>query len=364
MTILKMILWIVMCLAAGALLYFIQLPLRRSKKKWAKWVRIVLWPIKAFLVALLAYSTMSIAVGIIWRHQYIFGAIYVALTADVFAELINLLIKSKKIQVIVVAVLTIAYLAYGTINEAVIRPVKLSYSSEKLQNSYKIAFVSDLHYGSSQYPSTIRKALEEIKAENPDYLILGGDLVDEHTTKQQMEDIFSMIGELDLTTYYIYGNHDQQERAELLGGKTFSKEELDQAITENGIAILCNDVVELEDDLTVIGIDDSSHPDTRAAVEALPESDPNSYTVFLDHSPYQTEDTEKLSPDLQLSGHTHAGQLFPLRLIYPLVVPATYGKYQIGDTQLYVSSGLTGWYYPFRTAAHCEYVIITLSPVE
>ncbi len=179
-----------------------------------------------------------------------------------------------------------------------------------------------------------------------------------------MEELFSMIGGMGLDTYYIYGNHDQQDCASLLGGHTYTKEELDHAITSNGITILYNDVVKLEEDLTVIGIDDASHKDTRLAVDMLPESDSDTYRIFLDHSPYQTEDTKKLGADLQLSGHTHAGQFFPLRLIYQFAVPAIDGDYQIGDTIVHVSAGFGGWYFPFRTEAQCEYSVITLSPTR
>ncbi len=316
------------------------------------------------LSALLAYVTISLSIGIVWRHPYVFGAAYVALTADVFSDVINLLVKNRKMHWLVTAVVTAAYLAYGTVNAEIIIPVEQSYSSEKLQNTYKIVFLSDIHYGSSQYSSIVRKALEDIKAREPDYLLLGGDLVDELTTKEKMQELFSMIGDLGLDTYYIYGNHDQQDHSGLLGGHTYTKEELDQAITENGITILCNDVVKLEEDLTVIGIDDASHPDTRLPVEELPESDPDTYRIFLDHSPYQTEDTKKLGADLQLSGYTHAGQFFPLRLIYQFAVPAIDGEYQVGDTRLYVSAGFGGWYYPFRTEVHCEYSVITLSAMK
>ena len=64
----------------------------------------------------------------------------------------------------------------------------------------------------------------------------------------------------------------------------------------------------------------------------------------------------------QLSGHSHAGQFFPLKYIYMFGEKYVYGDYQVGNTRLYVSSGITGWYYPFRTSAHCNYEVVHLAP--
>ena len=67
---------------------------------------------------------------------------------------------------------------------------------------------------------------------------------------------------------------------------------------------------------------------------------------------------------LQLSGHTHAGQFFPLQYVYRLGVDNIYGKYRRGDTDVYVTSGIAGWYFPFRTVARCNYEVITLEPQD
>nr|MCR4952255.1 metallophosphoesterase [Solobacterium sp.] len=66
--------------------------------------------------------------------------------------------------------------------------------------------------------------------------------------------------------------------------------------------------------------------------------------------------------DLQLSGHTHAGQIFPMRLLYNLAGLNVVYTYQIGPTALYVSPGIGNWYYPFRNETHCSWVMIDLIP--
>ncbi len=72
----------------------------------------------------------------------------------------------------------------------------------------------------------------------------------------------------------------------------------------------------------------------------------------------------ELGADLQLSGHTHAGQLFPLKTIYKPAVKYVYGKYTVSSSPynkyLYVSSGFSGWVLPFRNEEHCNYEVINL----
>ena len=65
--------------------------------------------------------------------------------------------------------------------------------------------------------------------------------------------------------------------------------------------------------------------------------------------------------DLDVSGHTHAGQIWPVGWLSELTGVLNYGEYQSGDCKVIVSSGFTGWGYPLRTEGHCEYVIIHLS---
>ena len=84
--------------------------------------------------------------------------------------------------------------------------------------------------------------------------------------------------------------------------------------------------------------------------------------LLVDHSPYQTEEIEQSHADLQLSGHSHAGQLFPLQMIYNLTGYDAYGEYHHGETVLYVTSGASGWCIPFRTEEGCHYEMITLAP--
>ena len=95
--------------------------------------------------------------------------------------------------------------------------------------------------------------------------------------------------------------------------------------------------------------------------EILNESDLSKYIVVLDHQPVEYEENAQEGVDLQLSGHTHGGQVFPYGMIYDLSDRLNYGEYEIKDMKQIVSSGLTGWGWPMRNEAKCEYVLININ---
>jgi predicted MPP superfamily phosphohydrolase len=193
-------------------------------------------------------------------------------------------------------------------------------------------------------------------------VILGGDITDERTSAEDMKRIYEMIGSLGLDVFFVYGNHDLQSHGHYLSGPTFTPEELEEAITGNGIKILRDEMVQWADDLVILGREDGEDREKRMKVDELPERPGDAYVICADHTPYIEDDILATGADLQLSGHTHAGQLFPLKYVYKLGVRNIYGEYKRGDTTLYVSPGISGWYFPFRTQAYCNYEVIKLSP--
>ncbi len=359
------LLWFAQVIGSYAILFIVQIPLRK-RPLWV--IRVVLFFVKAFLLMLLAYMTMSISVKFIWNSGYLFVGLYVAMAGDLLTDIITLplVIKRKSkgcllIQTIVCLVLTLAVMIYGTINMETVRPKYHTYESNKITESHRFVFLADLHYCAAQSEKVVVNAINRIVAEKPDFILLGGDITDEHTTKAEMEHIYHLLGSTGIPTYFIYGNHDRQPEGAFVGGPFYTTEELKKTIEDNGITILKDSWIQISDDLVVLGREDFSDK-SRVPVEELPAWPKTSYVVLVDHSPYQTEDIVATGAELQLSGHTHAGQLFPLQLVYNLTGHDAYGTYHHGDTELYVSAGITGWYFPFRTEAHCNYEVVDLVP--
>jgi hypothetical protein len=360
------VLFLIDTLIAFGLVYLIQIPFRKIKNRI---VLGLLFLVKTALTLYLAVQIIAFDSTLIWNNEYIFGALYLAMISDVLKDIVCFIIGlfrkekiSEKLRLIVATVITVLFTAYNIINMATITPAYHEIRSSKLDNEYTLIFFSDLHYGSSQSEETFLKALEQMKNTDADCLLLGGDITDENTTKEEMEFIYEQIGSFDIPVYFIYGNHDRQERGYKVGGQKFTEKELEETILKNGITILCEDYVRFADDLVILGREDPSHAENRKAVKDLPKLPSDCYVVSVYHNPNQNDEIKELKADLMLSGHTHAGQFFPVQTIYNLIGMNTCGDYYIGDTHLYVSPGIAGWYLPLRSESHCYYEVFTLTP--
>lgn len=362
----KFILLIIEVLIAFVLINLIQIPFRKIKNRVLK---ILLFFVKFALTLLLRLALVGIDFNLVWQNEFIFASLYLVLVPDLCTDIIIFIISfikkdiNKKLRMILALVLTCLFTTYNIVNMQTIKPKYHIVISSKLEHEYKIVFFADLHYGVVQTKDVVDNALEEIKELKPDMLILGGDITDEFTSKKDMEYIYEKIGSLNIPTYYVYGNHDLQESGiERLGYRQYSETDLKNTIEKNGITILCETYVEVNDDLILIGRDYPNKLHNRKATKDLLPLPEGKYIICIDHTPYKNEDILELKADLQLSGHTHAGQLFPLKLVYKILGLNVYGDYYIGETHLYVSSGIAGWGYPLRSEEHCYYEVFNLKP--
>ena len=117
----------------------------------------------------------------------------------------------------------------------------------------------------------------------------------------------------------------------------------------------------MDSDLVLLGREDLS-VDSRKDWSELVNLYPGVTLFVADHQPYDDAQLEGEVSALQLSGHTHAGQLWPLKGLYKLFHPQVYGEYDYPGTRLYVTPGMSGWDVPIRTETHCAWELITLHP--
>lgn len=251
-------------------------------------------------------------------------------------------------------------LIYGFFNMNRVVQTEYEVETEKQVGDYQIVLITDTHYGTIQDKSLLKNKISEISAQDPYLVILGGDIVEEGTSKADMEEVFQVLSGIESRygIYYVYGNHDRQPYTE---ERTYTEEELSQAITKNGITILEDSYVEIGDDLILAGRGDAAWGNSsgRASIEELLEgADREKYIVVADHQPVEAQKNGKAGVDLELSGHTHGGQIFPVGVISQLTGTLNYGEYEKEGCRVIVSSGFTGWGYPIRTEKHCEYAVI------
>ena len=352
-------------LAAQALITAAQLLLR--KKEIKPGVRVFLIIFKALTATALAALVMAGPVQLRAAQPFMM-ALYAALLMDAFADAVYSILcavrkKERKFAAgkALSLIFGVLFFVYGVVNMQIVKPNYHTYTSDKLSTSHTVVFIADMHVGSAQPFRVTEKTVNEIKALHPDATILGGDIVDDYTTKQEMIDCFRLFADFDTPVYYLYGNHDRQGHAEYAGGKKFTQEELEQAIGDSGIVILKDEFVSISPDLVLLGREDLTEAG-RLDVSSLKNPNPQAYLLVADHQPVAAKEHLALGMDLQLSGHTHAGQLFPLRALYSLIGGNVYGDYKIGSAVMNVSAGACGWRMPFRTEARCYYEVVTLEP--
>ena len=231
---------------------------------------------------------------------------------------------------------------------------------------YEIVFLSDLHFGTTMDQEQLSEYCDQIEEEEPDLVVLGGDIVDESASLQQVREAFGTLGRIDSTygVYYVYGNHDKGRYAK---NCDFTEQQLSQTIRESGIGILEDETVEINGELSLSGRQDRSDArrsdrKRKSAARLLKDIPDSSFHILADHQPRGMEKNEKAGYDLMLSGHTHAGQMWPVGLITTLFDKETvnYGRESFGAMELIVSSGIAGWGYPLRTGKHCEFVVVHL----
>ena len=327
--------------------------LSRKKQKW--WLSLILLIVKFFLASLSAFISLAVETSL----PHLFGLLYMALCGDLLLDLILVISGLMKKKITLTSsffcglILTISFMTYSIVNMMNVIPNHHTYKTDKINGDHTIVFISDLHYGNSQTNAAVSEMFSRIKKEDPELIILGGDITDDFTSKEQLDQIYEQLGSLGIPVIYVDGNHD-------IECVLYTKEQLDSAIESNGITVLRDEYIEL-DDMVILGRASYSS-EARLPVQKLPSMPTEKYVICVDHSPYEYDDISSDGADLQLSGHVHAGQLFPLRFIYSFGVHNIYGEYRVDDTDLCVSSGAAGWCYPFRTEAHSNFEVIHLVP--
>lgn len=314
------------------------------------------------IVAIISFPAMNTLelYGVVYYHLLVITVLFELLNIGLKRFSWYKFIFTSGILPIVVTVLFLGY-GYYNINHVVATNYELS--SDKI-NDLKIIEIADLHMSTSINIDELKRYCDEMSELNADIVVLAGDIFDENTPLEDMMEASKILSTIDndLGIYYVYGNHDNGR----YDGMTFGPEEIKENLEKNGITVLDDEVVCL-DDVNIIGRKDASFwgENPRLSSEELyqkiPEDKKSNYTILLDHQPLDLNENADVGVDLQLSGHTHGGQLFPMGIIQSLASDTLVsGSREIGDFTAITSSGIAGWRYPIKTGARSEYVVINI----
>lgn len=227
-------------------------------------------------------------------------------------------------------------------------------------NDKSLMVISDVHLGTIVSKTDLTKISNHASAINPDAIILLGDIFDENTTQDEVDYAMKVFYNLSskYPVYFVEGNHE----IGFQGGSPLKEFDLINRLKDSGVNVLLDEAVML-DDIYLIGHKDyviKKRESLEVITDDINEDKP---LVLLEHQPKNYKDNAKLGIDLQLSGHTHAGQIFPLNYFFELinVNDMNYGIKKDGNFHAIVSSGMGGWGYSIRTASHSEIVVVNLS---
>jgi predicted MPP superfamily phosphohydrolase len=340
-------------------------------------VPLALWMIFMVLAPLIVRITErqgheALARGLAYLGYTWFGLVFLFVSASLLMDSWRLLaylgdialgknsfipVPSATAAFFLILVATLSIAAYGLFEAGGIRTERVVIASPKISKTLKIAQISDVHLGLMQGRGRLDKILRILSAEKPDVLVSTGDLVD-----GQIDGLSELIAPLREVTprygkYAIMGNH------EYYAGLRQSLEFLEKT----GFNVLRGKGMNVEGLFNIAGVDDTTqryygkiwYEKERDILGKLPRG---KFTLFLKHRPYVEPESTGLF-DLQLSGHTHKGQIFPFTLVVRAFYPYLSGLFDLPEgSSLYVSRGTGTWGPPIRFLSPPEMTLIELRP--
>lgn len=345
-----------------------------------KWVTIAFLGFMVFAPLLIEFFAKTgfttLAVSLAWIGYTWMGFAFLFFSFSVVLDSYQLFVKAGEkllgfdaslitlpspfYSVLVAAILALAAIGYGFVAARQINvewvhipTIKL----DKMSEPFRIVQISDLHLGLLSDEKRLRRLVETIESIRPDVVVSTGDLID--MQMDHLDGFADLLLKLNprFGKFAVTGNHEAYAGVDK--GLLFTK--------RAGFKMLSYEGVKAGGVINIVGVDDPavlshlkiSPPTEEAVLQHYPKEE---FTVLLKHRP-------KVIPasvqwfDLQLSGHTHGGQIFPFHLVTKLMYPAKTGLSQVGhETWLYVNRGIGTWGPPIRFLAPPELTVIELYP--
>ncbi|WP_338469594.1 metallophosphoesterase [Niallia sp. XMNu-256] len=318
---------------------------------------------KKFYILFIAFLAISTFLGqmapstlLTWLGGYWMAVVGYSLILLPLANMIVFLLKKRGIFWGGMSVLSCFVFIFiiGSYNawNPVVQNVEISIAQPNEQtNKVKIMMASDLHLGEIVGKSHLEKLIDISAKENPDMIVIAGDVIDDDIEPFQEEKMRDVLEKLQarLGVYAVSGNHD-------VYGKDLI--ELEKELEQVGIRFLRDEAVLINDLLYIVGRRDLAEGERKAYDTLLTGLDRSKPIVTVDHQPTEMDEAEQAGVDLLLSGHTHKGQLAPANLITNMIFENDGGYMKKETLHTLVSSGFGTWGPPLRIGSRSEVVVI------
>ena len=264
---------------------------------------------------------------------------------------------AQKITNVAVVSFTILMSVYGIVNAQNLKVTTYDVTVDKSskQDELNVVLIADLHLGYSVGVKQMERMVNKINELQPDVVVVAGDIFDNEFSAiynpvrlaEILRGINSKYG-----VYAVYGNHDIEE--DILCGFTFSDDdvtqvtsikEMDDFIENCGFTFLYDEAILINDDFYIYGRPDEERPnfgnDSRLEAEKITEGlDLSKLIICVDHEPHDQKKLSAAGVDVDLNGHTHAGQLFPGNIIINFFWDISYGYKNFDGMHNIVTSGV------------------------
>lgn len=352
-------------------------------KRWQFWFnfsltgyyQIVYWTVVIMTGVSIVLSRLSESISTYWL-PLILNTVCAIMICSVFVTLIfdiGRWISKKRLKpqlttkvVYILGICSLFYYGHEMAMEPSVVNYQVKIDKSAKVNKLRIVQLSDIHINDMTSFDRIQHMVDKVNQLDADFIVITGDTLDrrlqpftEKGFDKQFQQFKSKYG-----TYIIFGNHEYLNIKE----ENNHEQDIINAFKHANMKVLKDDVVHLDNvGITFIGRDDfsSSRYDIKRA--SLPDlmvfSNTNKPIILLDHQPHDLDEPANLGVDLMISGHTHAGQVFPINLIEKLIYKNNYGIYK--NTKQHftsiVSSGFGFWGPPIRLMTRSEIVVIDVT---
>lgn len=337
--------------------------------------------VRAVVIAVYVFFASAILVGFLFPRgkfgramkligNYWLGVMLYIILVVVIADVLRLILKhckkvnqdilrSKKTFVTAGAfciVLIAGVSIWGAVNARIVRTTGYEVTVEKSAGDIKdlnIMLIADLHLGYNIGCSQMERMVEKINVENPDLVVIAGDIFDnEYQALDDPDRLISILQGIKSKygVYACYGNHDIQEK--ILAGFTFGSKEkkvsdprMDEFLEKANIQLLRDEYVLIDDSFYLYGRPDAERlgrgiDERKTGEEITADLDQTKPIIVIDHEPKELDELAEAGVDLDLCGHTHDGQLFPGNLTIDLMWENACGYLKKGDMHNIVTSGV------------------------
>lgn len=247
------------------------------------------------------------------------------------------------------------FVVYGAINHRILRIKEYRLEIDRRSSAAKeltIVFMADLHFRGLTSGRFLDELVTKVNAQNPDVILIGGDILegddrDEDTGRYEraFRRMTSRYG-----TFAVPGNHERYGRA---GSGAF--------LEKAGIRLLQDEVVPIDRAFALVGRKDLRSRDRKPVGEILAAVPGDLPIIMLAHRPSGFDEAARNGVAIQLSGHTHHGQIFPANVITNREYPLSRGHLEKGGTHFFVTSGVQGWGPPVRTVGASELLVLRVT---